>query len=88
MQTTLDCTAPASAVNVEAQNSTLLLNDAHIEYIYAHSFEGMLKKQIEQHLEEEENHQKDIREEFEYLQQFDEFKPKQKPTEYIRVGKR
>ena len=88
MQTTLDCPATASSttVNVEPRNSTIL-SDEHIEYLYAHSFEGMIEEQIKNHLSEEKDELNELKEEYEYLQQFKEFQPKRKPQKYIRVGK-
>ena len=88
MQTTLDCPATASStqVNVEPRNSTIL-SDEHIEYLYAHSFEGMMEKEIQNYLSEEKDELNELKEEFEYLQQFKEFRPKRKSQKYIRVGK-
>ena len=84
MQTTIDCTKPSVPIRVEVRNYT----DEHINYLFASSPEGLINHQIEKKLEEEENELKEIKEEFEYLQQFKDFRPQPKPQEYVRVGKR
>ena len=84
MQTTLDC--PASSV--PKVKTSLNYTDEHIDYLWKHSQEGIIAHQIEQHIQEEKKKTEEIKETFEYLQQFPEFRPKSKPTEYIRVGKR
>lgn len=83
MQTTLDCNNPSSPVKVETRNWT----DEYIDYLWKSSPEGITAHQIEQHIQEEKKEIEEIKEEFEYLQQFPEFRPQPKPQEYIRVGK-
>lgn len=86
MQTTLDTSATSSAT---IEKSTLNYTDDYVNYLYRNfSYNGMLDNQIEKHLQEEKQKTDEIKEEFEYLQQFQEFKPKRKPQKFIRVGKR
>ena len=91
MQTTLDCNKnPTSLINVEAKNSTLEMSDEHIEHLYqTSSMEEAMQYRIEQHIEEERNKTEEYKEEFEYLQQFPEFRPQtRKPQKFTRVGRR
>jgi hypothetical protein len=48
----------------------------------------MVSQQIKNHLEEEKKQTDELKEEFEFLQQFEGFKPKRKPQKFIRVGKK
>ena len=85
MQTTLDAitTSTTSNVGTTVNKSSLDFSDAHIDYLYEHSFEGMLEFQIEKHLEEEDNHKVEI------LRSYEEFLKHEKPskTQYVRVGR-
>ena len=90
MQTTLDIASP-SVPNVEVTqgNSTLILSEEHREHLYRTFCQSFLEEeQINNHLLQEKAEEEDIKEQFEYLQQFKEFQPKRKPQEYIRVGKK
>ena len=86
MQTTLDtCNIPT----VTVEKTTLNYTDEHIDYLYRNfSYEGMVSQQIKNHLEEEKKQTDELKEEFEFLQQFEGFKPKRKPQKFIRVGKK
>lgn len=87
MQTTLDIASP-SVPNVEVTqgNST---SEEHIEYLYRTFCPSYLEEeQITNYLLEEKAEEEEIKEQFEYLQQFKDFQPKRKPQEYIRVGKK
>ena len=81
MQTTLDCPVTASSI-VKVEKPTFNYTDEHINYLYNRSSEGILAQNIKEKLAEEQ------KEEFEYLQQFPEFRQKRKPQKYVRVGKR
>lgn len=87
MQSTLDMqnTNHAEKVDVTFNKSTLILSDDHLDYLYrTTSPEFKLKQQIEDHELQEKAEMEELKDEFEYLQQFKEFRPK---SEIIRVGK-
>ena len=84
MQTTLDCPATSSAIKVE--KPTFNYTDEHINYLYNRSSEGILAQNIKGKLAEEQKQTDELKEEFEYLQQFKEFRPKRKPQKFIRIG--
>ena len=88
MQTTLDCPATSSvAIDVEPRNTTLIISDAHIDYLYEHfSSERSIDKQIEKHLAEEEIEKVELLEKDRFNRSYERNEPK--PTEYIRVGKK
>ena len=89
MQTTLDIASP-SVPNVEVTqgNSTLIVSEEHREHLYRTFCKSFLEEdQINNHLLQEKAEEEDLKRRFEYLQQFEEFRPKRK-QEYIRVGKR
>ena len=89
MQTTLECVAPATPVEVTQGNSTLIVSEEHREHLFRTFCPSFLQEeQINNHLLEEKAEEEKLKEEFEYLQQFEEFRPKRKPQTYIRVGKR
>ena len=88
MQTTLECVTPATPIEVTKCNSTIV-SEEHREYLYRTFCPSFLEEeQINDHLLEEKAEEEKLKEEFEYLQQFEEFRPKRKPQTYIRVGKR
>ena len=89
MQTTLDIASP-SVPNVEVTqgNSTLIVSEEHREHLYRTFCPSFIEEeQINNHLLQEKAEEEDLKRRFEYLQQFEEFRPKRK-QEYIRVGKR
>jgi len=88
MQSTLDMqnTNHAEKVDVTFNRSTLILSDDHLDYLYRNSPEFQLKQQIEDHKLQEKAEMEELKDEFEYLQQFPEFRPKS-DNEIIRVGK-
>ena len=89
MQTTLECVAPATSIEVTEGNSTLIVSDEHREHLYRAFCPSFLQEeQINDHLLEKKAEEENLKNEFEYLQQFEEFRPKKKPQQYIRVGKR
>ena len=90
MQTTLDTVySSIPKVNVTQGNTTLILSEEHREHLYRTFCQSFLEEeQINNHLLQEKAEEEDIKEQFEYLQQFKEFQPKRKPQEYIRVGKK
>ena len=93
MQTTLDIASPSVPnVDVTNGNSTLIVSEEHREHLYRTFCPSFLEEeQIINHLLEEKAEKKaeeeDVKETFEYLQQFKDFQPKRK-QEYIRVGKK
>ena len=89
MQTTLELGSPVVNVNVTKGNSTLIASEEHREHLFRTFCPSFLQEeQINEHLLEEKAEEEKLKEEFEYLQQFEEFRPKHKPQQYIRVGKR
>ena len=88
MQTTLEVGSPVVNVDVTKGNSTLIVSEEHREHLFRTFCPSFLQEeQINDHLLEEKAEEEKLKEEFEYLQQFEEFRPKRK-QEYIRVGKR
>lgn len=88
MQTTLEVGSPVVNVDVTKGNSTLIVSEEHREHLYRAFCPSFLQEeQINDHLLEEKAEEEKLKEEFEYLQQFEEFRPKRK-QEYIRVGKK
>lgn len=86
MQTTLNCPAISSAeVKVESQNSTIL-SDEHINYLYAHSFEGMIEEEISNHLSKEKDELDELRRRYDEFKQYDTHQKKSQT--YIRIGRR
>ena len=86
MQSTLDCNINhASKVNVTFNKGTKL-SDEHIDYLYRTTPEFRLKQQIRDHKLQEKAEMDELKDEFEYLQQFKEFRQKS-DNEIIRVGK-
>ena len=89
MQTTLDVVSHATPVEVTPGNSTLIVSEEHCEHLFRTFCPSFLQEeQINEYLLEEKAEEEKLKEEFEYLQQFEEFRPKMKPQQYIRVGKR
>ena len=90
MQTTLDTVySSIPNVNVTQGNTTLILSEEHREHLYRTFCQSFLEEeQINNHILQEKAEEEDIKEQFEYLQQFKEFQPKRKPQEYIRVGRK
>lgn len=88
MQTTLDVVSHATPVEVTPVNSTLIVSEEHREHLYRAFCPSFLQEeQIINHLLEEKAEEEDLKEAYEYLQQFKGFQPKRK-QEYIRVGKK
>ena len=88
MQTTLNVTPSVPNVDVTKGNSTLIVSEEHREYLYRTFCPSFLEEeQIMDKLLEEKAEEEDLKEQFEYLQQFKEFQPKKK-QEYIRVGRK
>ena len=89
MQTTLDIASPSVPnVQVTQGNSTLIVSEEHREHLYRTFCPSFIEEeQINNHLLQEKAEEEDLKRRFEYLQQFEEFRPKRK-QEYIRVGKR
>lgn len=86
MQTTLDTPATSST---RIENKTLNYSDEYADYLYRNfSYIGMVENQIENHLQEEKAKTDEIKEVFEELQVYPEFRPQKKPQNYIRVGKK
>ena len=89
MQTTLEVGSPVVNVDVTKGNSTLIVSEEHREHLYRAFCPFFLQEeQINDYLLEEKAEEEDLKERFEYLQQFEGFRPKHKPQQYIRVGKR
>ena len=89
MQTTLEVGSPAVNVDITKGNSTLIVSEEHREHLYRTFCPSFLQEeQINDYLLEEKAEEEKLKEEFGYLQQFEEFRPKHKPQQYIRVGKR
>ena len=88
MQTTLEVGSPVVNVDVTKGNSTLIVSEEHREHLFRTFCPSFLQEeQINDHLLEEKAEEEKLKEESEYLQQFEEFRPR-KPQTYIRVGKR
>ena len=89
MQTTLELGSPIVNVETTKGNSTLIISEEHREHLFRTFCPSFLQEeQINDHLLEEKAEEDKLKEEFEYLQQFEGFRPKIKPQKYIRVGKR
>ena len=89
MQTTLEMGSPTINVETTKGNSTLIISEEHREHLFRTFCPSFLQEeQINDHLLEKKAEEENLKNEFEYLQQFEEFRPKKKPQQYIRVGKR